>query len=110
MMMLAGLCGCAGSHIEQNTVFIESGATARVATDKPMPVTVKDAAGKDHVENRNIGGMIVMPKSVYDEVRRGYLAASTRPDPAQIAPVQPPAPKAERLSPVELVPPNTSQK
>jgi len=98
--LLVLLASCGGSKTEQNTVFVEAGSVARVATDKPQPVAVKDSTGKDHVENRNIGGMIVMPKTNYDELRRGYLSASVKADPSAVAPT----PKPTALSPVELAP------
>ena len=99
------LAGCGGSHTEQNTCFVEAGTTARVCSDCKQKVCVKDTAGKDHVEKRNIGGMIVMPKTNYDELRRGYLSASVKPDPTTVAPPPPVPPAPQKLSPVELLPP-----
>lgn len=69
------LSGCAfgGSKVEDRTVFVEAGAVCRIATDKKIPVVAKDDAGKDIYEERNVGGMIVTPVSVYRELRENWV-------------------------------------
>ena len=66
-------CTLGGAKVQHATVFVEPGGVARIGTDKKLPVVAKDDKGADVYEERNVGGMVVKPKSVYNELREAWL-------------------------------------
>lgn len=50
-----------GRNVTSEHIFVEPGGEARVATDKKIPITTTDEKGGQHFEEKNLGGMYVVP-------------------------------------------------
>ena len=102
LLCLGALTGC--NSEKKSLVFVQDGTPCKVATNQQTNVHVIDKDGKDHVEKRDIGGMIVVSQPTYDSLRKSYLdkstasspaqSTSTLPTPASTAPATAPPPKA----------------
>jgi hypothetical protein len=76
-------CTLGGAKVQHATVFVEPGGVARIGTDKKLPIVAKDSAGADVYEERNVGGMVVMPVSVYRELRDNWEKRPVEKKPAE---------------------------
>ena len=71
LALLLALNGCAfgGAKETQTVIFVEPGQVVEIATDSKIPVS---ADGRT-VTQKNIGGCVAMPKSVYRAMREAWL-------------------------------------
>lgn len=103
VIVLLAQSGCTvamgGSKVTEETVFVEPGGVARVATDQKIKVFTTTDDGKQIVTEKNIGGFYVMPSSVYMELKENW--DKTHP-PVKAAP-KPTGVLPNKLSPLQTV-------